>query len=337
MNSPLIWGLACGLVAAVLFASISVPTPLTYFLFYLTPLPVFLAGLGWGMVASLLAASSGGALTGVMMGNLAAVIFLIFAGTPPVLLCYLASLRRVPPPSPPSANNEIGAADRRPAVEWYPAGRVVAHAALLCGALTATALIMLGPDEESYVKAVKSYLDQVKLKEALTQSASLTPQEIERLTTIFANVVLPFIAGMLWHGITLLNFWFASKIVKFSNRLERPWPNFSVMQYPSFLLLGVGAALLASLAPGMVGIAAICILGGLAGAYLLIGLIVIRVVTKDWPLQSVLMIGIFLSVFLFGWPALLIIGVGLADQVLDLRKLRKSHQPPPAAAGGGGV
>ena len=56
MPTPLIIGAGSGLVSAALFASAATATALAAVLFYLAPLPLFLAGLGWGTKAALVSA-----------------------------------------------------------------------------------------------------------------------------------------------------------------------------------------------------------------------------------------------------------------------------------------
>ena len=55
MPISLLIGAGSGLVSAALFASAATATALAGVLFYLAPLPLCLAGLGWGGIAALLA------------------------------------------------------------------------------------------------------------------------------------------------------------------------------------------------------------------------------------------------------------------------------------------
>ena len=60
MPVALFIGAGSGLISAALFASAATATALAGVLFYLAPLPLFLAGLGWGARAAGVAALSGG-------------------------------------------------------------------------------------------------------------------------------------------------------------------------------------------------------------------------------------------------------------------------------------
>ncbi len=118
-------GIGAGAAAALLFASVASGSWLSIILFYLAPLPVMIAGLGWSHWAALIAAFTGAAALGLVVSGYFFFAFLAGAGLPAWWLGYLAMLAR-----PAGAGN--GSA---PALEWYPPGRLVAWAAGL-GALT---------------------------------------------------------------------------------------------------------------------------------------------------------------------------------------------------------
>jgi hypothetical protein len=117
-------GLAAGVAAALLLASFASGSLLSIFLFYLAPLPLMIAALGWSHLAGLIAAAvAATALAGWFTG-LFFVAFLVGVGLPAWLLSYLALLAR------PATATE--------SVEWYPVGRLVVWAAVL-GALVVAA------------------------------------------------------------------------------------------------------------------------------------------------------------------------------------------------------
>jgi hypothetical protein len=92
--SPNLIGIGAGLVAAVLFASLANNSALAFMLFYLTPLPVLLAGMGWGVRAALLAFISATSLLAVVLSVKYALGFALMVGVPGFILSYLMLLRR---------------------------------------------------------------------------------------------------------------------------------------------------------------------------------------------------------------------------------------------------
>jgi len=94
MPISLIIGAGSGLVSAALFASASTATSLAGLLFYLAPLPLCLAGLGWGGMAALLSALTGTVVIAASLGAATAAVFALSIAAPTALLTHLALLSR---------------------------------------------------------------------------------------------------------------------------------------------------------------------------------------------------------------------------------------------------
>ena len=137
-------GLAGGIASAVLFMSAIAGGPMgRVFLYFLAPLPSFLAGLGWGAPSAFVAALTAAAGIGIVLGGIwPAFVFLVSQGLPIVILCHLALLNRAPGSMAADDEDAAGAA----AVEWYPVGRLVAAGAIIAGSLSVMSLFMLGGD-----------------------------------------------------------------------------------------------------------------------------------------------------------------------------------------------
>src|ERR1044071_3436786 len=104
-------GLGAGAAASLLFASVASGSLAAIFLFYLAPLPILIAALGWSHWAGLIAASVVAAVIGYLSGLFFISVFVIAFGA--WWLGYLALLAR-------PATNGGGEA-----LEWYPVGRLV--------------------------------------------------------------------------------------------------------------------------------------------------------------------------------------------------------------------
>src|ERR1700688_415258 len=132
-------GIGAGAAAALLFASVTSGAWLSIVLFYLAPLPIMIAGLGWSHWAALTAAFAGALALGVAFSPVFFFTFLAGAALPAWWLCYLAMLAR-------PVSNGGGA----PTMEWYPPGRLVAWAAILAGLVVVVAIPNFGIDAESF-------------------------------------------------------------------------------------------------------------------------------------------------------------------------------------------
>src|SRR3972149_578995 len=111
MPTPLIIGAGSGRVSAALFASAATATALAGVLFYLAPLPLCLAGLGWGGMAALFSALTATVTTAASLGPATAAIFALSLLAPPSVLHRRAdnALRH--------ASHESMVPS---ALEWYP-------------------------------------------------------------------------------------------------------------------------------------------------------------------------------------------------------------------------
>ena len=139
MAIPFLIGAGAGLVSAALFASAATATSLAGILFYLAPLPICLAGLGWGWIAAAVAALAGMVVVGGVLGLAPGAVFAGAIAMPMAVLCYLALLSR--PAAAPQGQASVG-------LEWYPVGRLVGWAAVIAGALAAIMVLTLGYDAE---------------------------------------------------------------------------------------------------------------------------------------------------------------------------------------------
>ena len=146
-------GLGAGAAAALLFASVVSGSLAAVFLFYLAPLPIMIAALGWSHIAGLIAAASATAAVAVLSGVFFVAVPVIAFGA--WWLGYLALLAR------PAVNGGGGA------LEWYPVGRLVLWAAVLGTLIVAAAVPNFGTDQESLQAALRKTYERILRDQAL--------------------------------------------------------------------------------------------------------------------------------------------------------------------------
>lgn len=330
--SPLLIGIGAGLVAATLFASLANNSVLAATLFYLTPLPILLAGIGWGLRSAQIAFVTAALLVAIVLNFTTAIAFSLCIGLPGVMLSYLMLLRREHPLGAPGAASPTGAS---PVVEWYPLGRIVAWASLMAGALVVLGLITLGGDGEGYRQTVKTMFDETALRQLQTiLGADFNQEQFDRFVDRFTRYVLPAFAAAFWLLTMLGNFWLAAKSAAISGQLARPVPSFAEIDYPPLLLVGFAAAAGLSFAPGLPGLAGIGLLGGFACAYLILGLAVVHSIAAGSQLKLLMLGLLYTGLFLTPWVSPILVLVGLAEPVLQLRR-RVMQRPAPPASGAG--
>ena len=319
MRTQLIIGAGAGLISATLFASAATATPVGILLLYLTPLPLYLAGLGWGSAAALLAALVGTMLAGATLGPGIAVTFALAAGGPAAFFSHLALLSR-PASAQPVASGPL---------EWYPPGRLVTWAALIAGALGSLFFIVsLGSDPESFRHSISEILKEGVLKELDRDGTLLTEENVADLANLVIRA-LPAAFAVVWLSVMLFNLWIAGLIVNASGRAPRPWPHLHGFDLPNALVLLFAAALALSFLPGTPGIVATGFAGALLFAYVLQGLAVIHVYSQGMPLRGLLLAAVYLGILLLGWVAVLVAILGLAEPLLGLRQRPSPGGQPP--------
>ncbi len=319
MPIPLLIGAGSGLVSAALFASAATATALAGVLFYLAPLPLCLAGLGWGSTAAIVSALAGTVVIAAVLGPMTAAIFALSMGVPIAALCYLALLSRPVPVAQGQGSSSL---------EWYPPGRLVGWSAVMAGLLAGAMVLMLGYDADSYRDSITSMLEHSALKELDPDGTLFNAENIARLSGILARA-LPAAFAVVWLSITLFNLWLAGLIVNASGRALRPWPRLDALELPNAFFLLFTGALLLSFLPGLPGLLATGLAGALLFAYVLQGLAVLHVWSRGLPFRALLLAAVYLGILLLGWVAIAVAVVGLSEPMLRLRERASMRGQPP--------
>jgi hypothetical protein len=313
-------GIGAGAAAALLFASVTSGTLLSIPLFYLAPLPIMIAGLGWSYWAALTAALTGALALGVIFGAVFVFAFLAGAGVPGWWLAYLAMLAR------PAGGHEGP-------LEWYPTGRVVAWAAILAALLVVVAIPNLGTDGESFRAGLHDAL--ARMLRVQTGAPADTPLTLpggtdpERFINFLVSVI-PATAAVLATLTNLVNLWLAGRVVKFSGRLTRPWPQISAMRFPPMLTAALVLAIALSFADGLIGVVGSIFSASLLMAYGALGFAVLHSITQGMNSRPFLLAGTYLVVLMIGWLVLALCLLGVLDTMIDVRARVARKRGPPA-------
>ena len=313
-------GIGTGAAAALLFASVASGSLLSVLLFYLAPLPILIAVLGWSHWAGLIGAISGAAALASVFGSVFFFAFLAGAGLPAWWLGYLAMLAR---PAP---------AGSAPALEWYPAGRLVIWAAVLGALIVIAAIPNFGTDAESFHAGLQSALERMlRMQTETPATAPLAVPGISDANRLieFLIAAIPPAAAVLATITNVLNLWLAGQIVKFSALLRRPWPELPAMEFPGLLAPALAAAIAVSFLAGLIGIVAGVFAASLLMAYGILGFAVLHMITRGMDSRAFLLGGVYAAVLVFGWPVLALCLLGLAEVMFDVRaRVRRKRGPP---------
>jgi hypothetical protein len=322
MIAIILIALAAGCASALMFASIVSGALISLLLFYLAPLPLMVAALGWGPIAATIGGIVAATGLGAIFGLPYCIAFAITVALPAWWLGHLALLGRPLPDAVPGND----AAPAAPELEWYPVGRILLWIAAFAALATIAAMLTLGSDAETITAALRRGLTRI-----LGARDPASSGDIERWVAALA-VIAPAAATIVAMMTLTLNLWLAAKITATSGRLHRPWPDLKSAELPPMTLVALSVALAFCFIAGLVAMFAQIATTALMMAYALTGFAVLHTLTLALKSRAFWLCCVYAVVVTFGWPVLAMIALGLADAVFGIRQRYLRGKPPPLPA-----
>ena len=293
-------GLGAGAAAALMFASVVSGSIAATLLFYLAPLPIFIAALGWSHLAGLIAAAVATAVTIVSATFFMAVAVVAFGAW---WLGYSALLAR------PASNGGAGA------LEWYPAGRLVLWAAVIGTLVVVAAIPNFGLDQQSAQAALRKSYERILRDQSLIDILVVA---VPPAAAVFSTVT------------NLFNLWLAARIVKISGRLRRPWPDLAALTLPASSSGLLAAAIAGSFLPDLFGVLLGAFAASLLMAFAILGFAVLHAITRGRSSRAVVLGAVYAAAGILGWPVLAISILGLAEAAFNIRSRFARKRGPPS-------
>ena len=310
--------LAAGSASALMFASIVSGALISLLLFYLAPLPLMVAALGWGP----LSAASGGIAASIGLGAIFGVplciAFAVAVALPAWWLGHLVLLGR-----------PVSAAASSPNLEWYPVGRIMLWTSGFAALITIAALLSLGLDAATIRSTLRQGL--LGIIQIVRAHDAASTGESERVVDMLVSMA-PVAAAIVTTTTLTLNLWLAARIIAISGRLHRPWPALRTVALPSMSSVAFCIVLAFCFAGGLLGIAAQVVAASLMLAYALTGFAVLHTLTAALKTRAVWLSCTYCLVLVFVWPVVVMAAVGLADAVFGIRQRFLNSRPPPIPA-----
>lgn len=285
--------LAAGLLSALLFLSVAKGIAFGVVLSYAAPLPMLMAGLGLGTGAAALASIVGAAAVAMVVGEFAALPFLVAAGLPAVVVANRALLWRA---------NPDGTTD------WYPPG-------LALGWLTAAglALILIG------AALVSGHPDGVRgwVADAIARTLDLVAPEVaaeDRARAVeWWTPLFPAMVVGSWLLMAAVNSVGAQGLLVRMGRNRRPSPAYRELWLPDWLgVVLAAAAAVGALAGGDAGYLAMNVALVSLIPFAFLGLAGIhRWAAGRANARLILAVTYGLLILAFGWAVVAAAGLGL--------------------------
>lgn len=319
MMIGLLIAIAAGCASALMFASISSGALISLLLFYLAPLPLLLAAIGWGPAGAAIGGILAGGTLGLIFSLPYLVAFLLAVALPAWWLGRLVLLGR-----PIAGAATAGATPPADAVEWYPVGRLLLWIAGFAALTTMSALFTLGTDTETIAAGLRHGLGRImQMPSAPTESTQI----IDALATI-----APAAATIIAMTTLTLNVWLAAYVTSASGRLRRPWPVLREVSMPPMTLVALFVALALCFTGGLLALLAQIATAALMMGYALTGFAVLHTVTLGIKSRGVVLSFAYALVLVFGWPVITMIVLGISDAFFGIRERYLRRRPPPLSS-----
>ena len=271
------------------------------FLGYFVQLPLMLAGLTMGFMATIIAVASAALISVVMVGPAAALIFFIAFALPCLVVIRQALLSRV----------ENGT------TVWYPPGLILALLTAIAtfGVVLGFAAFMGQPG------GLLGVIDR-SLTEAIQDLTAAAGQSLPDLEPLRARLwMIPAVVASSWLIMTVMNAIIAQAIAVRIGWNRRPSPSFSSLELPIWLwpMMGVAAflALLGGDGLGVLGRSALIVL---ATPFAFLGLAVIHKFANRWSHRQLGLAAVYAGIIVFNWPILIVVALGLVEDWAQLRR-----------------
>ncbi|MEH2528183.1 MULTISPECIES: hypothetical protein [unclassified Bradyrhizobium] len=315
-------GLAAGCASALMFVSTISGAPISLLLSLFAPLPLMVTALSWGPLSATIGGIAAASGFGALIGLPHCLAFAVAVALPAWWLGHLALLGR--PTAAVEADNGTHPAAEN--LEWYPIGRILLWIVGFAVMSSIASWLVFGKDADAIAAALRSGLTK-----ALSGREGLSPSDIERLADTLVTIFRGLSAMLVVTTLTL-NLWLAAKISAMSGRFRRPWPDLKNTALPPMTLVALCGTLAFCFAGGAFSIAAQIMTAALFMAYALVGLAAVHTLTLALKSRAVLLSCTYGILVLLPWTVVLMIALGLTEEIFGLRQRYLRRKPPPLPA-----
>lgn len=301
MPTAMLVALGGGAVSALLYVSVLFAGVGALILGYLAPLPLFLVGLWFGSAATAIAGALGAVLvasaTGGFMGPLG---YVLTGAVPAAFVARQALLAR---------QTDKGE------VEWYPPGLLLLGlTGFGIAAFFVAVLLALG--EPGGLEGMVRRTLQGMARQLGGPGSEAPPPD-----AFWLAPAMPGLVVVSWLVMTIVNAALAQGLLMRFHRNRRPPMRLAELELPGWVVLAFAGVVTAALVlPEGMDFLALNAALVLSLPFGLAGLSVVHAFANRQSARVALLVGFYLFLFLFGWPIILMVGLGVIEQWIGLRR-----------------
>ena len=299
MNRALVYGIVCGGLSAALMLLLA-RTPIGIVFAYVTPLPVFFAGLTHGVLAAAIAALVGTVLAVAVDGWMGLIYLALFAAAPVILVRQALLARPVEGAGPEAA------------WEWYPAGPLVGWLAGIALAAFAVAVLGASGTEGGLPGLMAPVIDKVV-------GAMQVGQNQAELVALASRWMAALVAAS-WMVMMAVNGALAQFVARRLGLARRPAAAFADLVLPGWIAPAMALGLVVGWLGDSIGylgwtVALVC---GIA--FFLQGMALLHWLMRKGKLPAPLLGLVYVLLLVFGGLAPLIAVLGLFEEWARFRR-----------------
>lgn len=301
MSHAVALAVLAGLISGGLFLSLLTGAPSLLLLAYFVQLPLLFAGLSMGLVGSVIAATSGILVNGLLAGLLAGLLYAVVQALPAVVVVRQALLARQ---------------DSDGTVEWYPPGLILAQLAVLGAVGIVLAFVLLFDQPGGLEGVIEGFVG------TLLVEVGAVDAEIDAAGVFGGWISLfPGLMATSWLLMAVLNAMIAQALAVRFGWNRRPSPDIVTLQLPWWLWPALGGAAVLALLGGGMGFLGQAMLVVLVMPYGFVGLAVMHTLARRAPRPGLALFAIYGVILLFGWRSLLaVLLLGFVEDRAHLRR-----------------
>lgn len=292
-----------GALAGVAFALLSIGSAngsvLSMLLFFLSPFPILLTTMSWGLITGVFAAIVGLVGISIFALPMSALIVGLVSALPALIAGHLVGLAR--------PADEMGG--EQGMMLWYPLSEILGRVAMAI----AIGFIAVGV-AVGYNQALTQEMAALLVENFSASGQTLPPEVADNLAVTLFKLI-PMVQPGTWLLAFVGNLYLAIKIAQKSDLFARPDDDWRrALRMPAFALIAFSGAVVVMFLGGSLAAAGAAIAGAMGTGYMVAGLAATHHKFEGNPAKGMILFVIYLALAVFLPLAMIFVIIGLFEK-----------------------